>query len=441
MSFARRVWSGTATLIGPALPLWLRHRVRRGKEFLARLDERRGIAGLARPPGPLVWLHGASVGETQSVLPLVAALRASRPDITILVTSGTATSARLLAARLGGPQARPEESGALPASPGVLHQFVPLDRPAWVRKFLDHWQPGLALFVESELWPNLLVGTARRGVPKVLLNARMSPRSAGRWRFLPGLARRVLGGFTLVLAQSADDAGRLSRLGARRVEVPGNLKWAAPPLPAEPVELARLRALVGNRPAWVMASTHEGDEAIAVAAHAAIAASHPGLLTIIVPRHPERGAALARAIPDATRRAAGGDPTCGIWLADTLGELGLIYRLAPLVVMGKSFGPPGGGQNPLEPARLGAAIAFGPLMGNFAEIAARLVGSGAALQLPGPAALAGAITELLNDPARLARMGASAARVAAHEAGVLDRVIDAIRPLLPPPEREGGPPA
>jgi len=432
MSFARRVWSGTATLIGPALPLWLRHRVRRGKEFLARLDERRGIAGLPRPPGPLMWLHAASVGETQSVLPLIAALRAARPDMTILVTTGTATSARLLAARLGGPLARPETSGALPASPGVLHQFVPLDRPAWVGKFLDHWRPGLALFVESELWPNLLVGAARRGVPTVLLNARMSERSAGRWKLLPGLARRMLGSFTLVLAQSEADAERLRMLGAARVGMPGNLKWAAPPLPADAAELARLRALIGARPAWVMASTHDGDEAIAVAAHAAIEAACPGLLSILVPRHPERGAALASALPQATRRAAGGDPTGKVWIADTLGELGLICRLAPIVVMGKSFNPPGGGQNPLEPARLGAAVLFGPLMGNFAEIAARLVGAGAALQLPGPEALGGALTELLNDPARLARMRALAAQVAAHEAGVLDRVVDAIRPLLPP---------
>lgn len=431
MSVVRRLWAGAATAAGPVLPLWLDRRAGRGKEFPARLGERRGIAGLERPHGPLVWLHGASVGETQSVLPLIAAFRALRPDLAVLVTSGTATSARLLAARLGGPAAEPESSGALPATPGVLHQFVPLDRPAWVRRFLAHWRPGLVLFVESELWPNLIAATARAGVPSVLVNARMSAESQARWALAPGLARFMLERFALVLAQSEADAARFRALGAARVEAPGNLKWAAPPLPAEPDELARLRALLGRRPVWAMASTHEGDEAIALAADASLRARKPHLLTIIVPRHPDRGAALAAAIGGATRRAAGEDPAGRVWLVDTLGELGLVYRLAPLVVMGKSFIAPGGGQNPLEPARLGSAVAFGPLMANFAPIAARLVDAGAALQLPGPEALAGALTELLNDPARLARMGASAAGLAAHEAGVLDRVTDAIRPLLP----------
>lgn len=437
MSLALQLWAGATTAIGPAVPLWLRRRVARGKEFPARLAERRGIAGLPRPSGRLVWLHGASVGETQSVVPLIAALRAARPDLSILVTSGTATSARLLAARLGGPEARPEESGALPAAPMVRHQFVPLDRPAWVARFLAHWQPDLALFVESELWPNLLAGTFRRGVPAALVNARMSEASAARWALAPGLARTMLDGFRLVLAQSAADAARLSRLGAARAETPGNLKWAAAPLPADPAELERLRGVIGGRPAWVMASTHDGDEAIAASADAVVRRQHHDLLTIIVPRHPERGPALAAAMPGATRRAAGGDPTGRVWLCDTLGELGLVYRLAPVVVMGKSFNPPGGGQNPLEPARLGAAIAFGPLMQNFAEIAARLIETGAARQVAEPQALGGVITALLNDSAALARMGTAAAGVAAHEAGVLDRVMYAIGPLLPPASIRG----
>lgn len=433
MSLAQRLWSGAATAVGPALPLWLDRRTARGKEFPARLAERRGIAGLPRPTGRLVWLHGASVGETQSVLPLIGALGTARPDLSILVTSGTVTSARLLAARLGGPEARPDLSGALPATPSVQHQFVPLDRPAWVDRFLAHWQPDLAVFVESELWPNLLAGVARRGVPAALVNARMSARSAARWVLAPGMARALLGGFRLVLAQSVEDADRLARLGAPSPRVPGNLKWAAAPLPADERELARLRAMLADRPVWAMASTHEGDEQVALGADATIRAARPELLTIIVPRHPERGAALAGILPGATRRAAGQDPAGPIWLCDTLGELGLVFRLAPVVAMGKSFNPPGGGQNPLEPARLGAAVLFGPLMQNFASISARLVEAGAALQLADPAALGGSVTCLLNDPPALARMGASAARVAAHEAGVLDRVIDALGPILPQP--------
>jgi 3-deoxy-D-manno-octulosonic-acid transferase len=433
MSLARRMWAAAATAAGPGVPLWLSRRVARGKEFAHRLGERKGQASQPRPAGRLVWMHGASVGETLSVVPLVHALRAARPDLAILLTSGTATSARLLASRLGGHRARPEESGALPDTPGVLHQFVPLDRPAWVARFLDHWRPDLALFVESELWPNLLAALIQRGTPAALVNARMSERSAGRWALARGMARGLLGSFRLVLAQSDEDAARLARLGAVRPIVPGNLKWAAPPLPADHAELTRLRGVIGGRPAWVMASTHDGDEAIALAADSAIRAARPDLLTIIVPRHPERGAELAAAMPHATRRSEGGDPSGGIWLCDTLGELGLIYRLASVVVMGKSFNPPGGGQNPLEPARLGRAVVFGPLMHNFPDIAARLVAADAAVSLPDPAALGRTMTDLLNDPPLLARMGDAAARVAAQEAGVLDRTLEALGPLLPPP--------
>jgi 3-deoxy-D-manno-octulosonic-acid transferase len=434
MSLARHAWGVAATAAGPLLPLWLARRVAAGKEFAARLSERSGIGGLPRPPGRLVWLHGASVGEAVSVVPLARALVAARPDLQVLLTSGTATSARAIAAHLGGPAAMPEQSGALPGAPWARHQFVPLDRPAWVAAFLDHWRPDLALFVESEFWPNLLRAVAARDIPAALVNARLSARSARRWALVPGMARGLLGGFRVVLAQSHVDAARLMRLGARGVALPGNLKAAAPPLPADPAELARLRALIGGRPAWVMASTHDGDEILAAGVHARVAATHPALLTILVPRHPERGAGLAAALGDAPRRAAGGNPDGPIWLADTLGELGLMFRLAPVVAMGKSFIPPGGGQNPLEPARLGAAIAFGPHMHNFTDIAARLVAADAACQVADAAGLAGFVTRMLNEPAELARMGQAAATVAAQEAaGVLDRVLDALGPLLPPP--------
>lgn len=439
MSWLRLAWAGAARAAGPALPLWLAARARTGKEFPARLAERRGIAALPRPQGQLLWLHGASVGETQSLLPLLSRLHGARPDLSVLVTSGTATSARLLARRLGGAEAAADQSGALPEAPWARHQFLPLDHPGWVARFLDHWRPDLALFVESELWPNLLSAVAVRRIPAALLNARMSARSAARWARAPGLARALLGGFAVVLAQSEADRARLAALGAR-AEMQGNLKWAAPPLPAEPAELARLQALLGARPRWAMASTHPGDEALAAAAHQALAADHPGLVTMIVPRHPERGPAIAAELAAQTpaRRAAGADPTGGIWIADTLGELGLIYRLAPIVVMGKSFAPPGGGQNPLEPARLGCATGFGPRMENFLDPARALAGAGAAVQLRDAAALPPHLRRMLNDPAEVARMGARAAQVAADEAGVLDRVLERLGPLLPPPATTNG---
>lgn len=439
MTWLRHAWAGAARAAAPAVPLWLAARARRGKEFSARLPERRGIAALPRPGGRLLWLHGASVGETQSVLPLLARLHDARPDLAVLLTSGTATSARLIARRLGGAAAAAEETGALPDAPWARHQFLPLDHPGWVARFLDHWRPDLALLVESELWPNLLAAVAARRIPSALLNARMSARSAARWARAPRLAQALLGGFALVLAQGEADAARLAALGAQ-AEMPGNLKWAAEPLPADAAELARLRALLGDRPRWVIASTHPGDEVLAARAHAALVREFPGLLTIVVPRHPERGEAIAAELASLApaRRAAGGDPVGQVWIADTLGELGLVYRLAPLVVMGKSFADPGGGQNPLEPARLACAVAFGPRMENFSDIAARLVATGGAARLENETALVPHLRRLLNDTAEVARMGARAAQVAADEAGVLDRVLERLGPLLPPPATTNG---
>ena len=343
---------------GPLFELTLQRRAQRGREDPARLSERRGRASAERPVGPLVWLHAASVGEALAVLPLLDALLARRSGLQALVTTGTVTSARLMAERL-------------PAR--ARHQFVPLDRPAAWQAFLDHWQPQLALLAESELWPNLILDTRRRGVPLALINARMSARSEQRWRRLPKLAAELLASFELCLAQSAADGARFDALGARRTVVAGNLKAEAAPLPAAAPALAELRAAIGPRPVWVAASTHPDEDALLLEAQRAIVQRHPDLLTILVPRHPERGAALADWLRSErvafARRAAGEPPdnACALYLADTLGELGLFYRLADIAFIGKSLVPDGGGQNPLEAARLGCPLLFGPHMANFME--------------------------------------------------------------------------
>ena len=389
------LWRAAATMAAPALRLMLRRRVARGKELAERLPERRGIDPTPRPPGRLIWLHAASVGETMSMLPVIALLR-DAPGVTVLVTTGTLTSARLMAQRC----------------PDVLHRFVPLDIPRWVARFLDHWRPDVAAFLESELWPGMLAACQARGVRMVLLNARMSVRSQAGWARVPRFAQALLGGFETVWAQSAADAARLASLGARNVLAPGNLKFAAPDLPADPAELARLRAVLGDRPTWLAASTHEGEEAIAASIHARLAPTHPGLVTMIAPRHPERGLALATML-GAPRRSAGQDPPDeGVWLADTLGELGLLYRLAPIVFVGKSLAG-AGGQNPLEPARLGCAIAAGPAMANHGEAVAALEAAGALFRAPDEAALAAWVDAMLRDAAARSRMG-EAARAAAR---------------------------
>ena len=410
-------WHLAAAAAAPALRLMLRRRAARGKELPARLAERRGFAGAPRPPGRLLWLHAASVGETLSALPLLAALP---PDLTILFTTGTLTSARLLAARL-------DEAGL---AARVLHRFVPLDVPAWAARFLDAWRPDAACFLESELWPNLLAACAARGIPVALVNARLSARSARQWARAPGFARATLGRFTWMAAQSDDDAARLRALGARAVDAPGNLKFAAPPLPVDAAELARLQTLLGTRPRWLAASTHPADDALVAACHAALSARHPGLLTAIVPRHPDRGAALA-ALHGAPRRASGeAPPAAGLWVADTLGELGLFYRCFPIVLMGKSFAG-GGGQNPWEPAQLGCAVVCGPDMQNFPDAVARLAGAGALTQVADQSGLTDALDALLRDGRHVAHAGEAGRAATAASTGLPALLASRLLALLP----------
>jgi 3-deoxy-D-manno-octulosonic-acid transferase len=394
-----------ATLAEPGLRVMLRRRAGRGKEVAARLAERRGVDATPRPAGLLLWLHAASVGEAESALPVLAALAREAPEAHVLLTTGTVTSAAMLARRL-----------PLMGLDRVLHRFVPLDVPRWAARFLDHWRPDAAGFVESELWPNLVAACRVRRIPLMLVNARLSERSARAWRRAPRLARTVLDGFALVQAGSEPDAVRLRALGARQVEAPGNLKLAAGTLPVDEIELARLRALLDGRPHWLAASTHPGEEALVGEAHARLARQVPGLLTVVVPRHPERGEAVAQMLGRVPRRGVGqGPPPGGIWVADTLGELGLFYRLCRMAFVGRSLVPPGGGQNPLEPARLGCAVAVGPHTANFADAVHRLGAAGALTVVDSPAALAAWAERMLLDGQARAQAGE-----AAHGAAVGD---------------------
>lgn len=379
----------------------LRQRLHRGKELPGRLAERRGIDATPRPPGRLIWLHAASVGETMSILPVLPVVAEAAPDATILLTTGTVTSARLLDQYL-----RPELAGR------VLHRFVPLDVPAWAARFLDHWRPDAAGFVESELWPNLLAACRARDIPVMLINGRMSDRSLAHWRRVPGLARHVTGGLTRVQARSETDANRLRDLGCRCVAAPGDLKLAAPPLPADQAELQRLRELVANRPIWLAASTHPGEETLILAVHRTLAADHQGLLTMIAPRHPDRGGAIveeAAGMVVARRSLGEAPPAAGVWIVDTVGELGLWYRLSRIVFVGRSLVQPGGGQNPLEPARLGCAIAVGPFAGNFTDHIAMLRSAGGLTVVREPSELTVWVDTLLRDPVRRQALGDAAA--------------------------------
>ena len=389
----------------PLVRPYLERRRRRGKEDGSRLRERRGFAGAARPPGPLAWIHAASVGEATAMLRLIERLLHTRPGLEILVTTGTVASARLLEQRL-------------PAR--ARHQYVPVDLPGWVGRFLDHWRPDLALWVESELWPNLVLATHARGVPMMLVNGRLSARSYARWRRWPGLIGPVLGAFALCLAQDGEQAVRLRRLGAREVAAIGDLKAAGAALPVDPEQLRRLRRQIGSRPVWLAASTHAGEEEIAAAAHRRLAADHPGLLTIIAPRHPVRGDRVAAMLGEAGLRVARrsrGEPVTGaseIYLADTMGELGLFYSLAGIAFVGGSLARKGG-HNPFEAARLDCAVLHGPDMSNCSGMAASLAAAGAAQTVTGADDLARAVAALLADPRQ--RAARCAAGACAAEAG------------------------
>jgi 3-deoxy-D-manno-octulosonic-acid transferase len=412
-------WTVAATLLAPALRLNLRRRVRTGREIAERLPERFGVDPTPRPPGPLLWMHAASVGETMSILPVLVALR---HRVKVLLTTGTVTSQALLDQRI------PEQG----LTGDVLHRFAPLDVPAWVARFLLHWRPEAACFVESELWPNQLAACRARGIKLMLLNARMSDRSFAKWHRAPGFACRLLDGFALIQARGNQDADRLRALGARRVDSPGDLKFAAPPLPVDEVELERLRCVLDGRPVWLAASTHPGEEALIAAAHHRVAETHPRLLTIIAPRHPDRGLTLSAEL-NAPRRAAGQDPPsdAGIWIADTMGELGLLYRLAPIAFVGRSLIGSGGGQNPLEPARLGCAIAMGPYTGNFTDHVTLIRDAGGLEDVADPAALARFVSRMLDHPDQRQRLGEHAAASVRHYSDLPARSAEALLSLLP----------
>jgi len=417
-------------LLEPLAPRLLDARAKQGKEDPARVDERLGLASAARPAGELVWLHGVSVGETLSLLPVVERLRERRPELTVLVTSGTLTSAALLAKRL---------------PPGVLHQFAPVDAPGAVRAFLDHWRPRAAVFVESELWPNLILEARRREVKLVLASARITEKTADGWRRFPGAAREIVSAFDRVLPQDAASATRLESLGAR-IDGHVNLKLAGAAPPHDPGAFTRLSAAIGDRPVVVAASTHDGEEIALVRALDKLA---DRLCLILVPRHPERSAGIAAALTrDGYRfalRSDGREPDreTDLYVADTLGEMGLFLRLADVVVMGGSFSaalekPPVGGHNPLEPARLGKPAVTGPDMSNWAAVADHLVQAGGLAVVDAPWELPAVLAPLLADEKAARAMGERGRRAATEAGSGLDRLMETLDPLLPPAPFRGG---
>jgi len=412
---AYQLLSAAATPLAPTL---LSHRLKRGKEHPARLDERYGTSRIARPDGRLVWVHGASVGEILAVIPLIE--RIHNKEFAVLCTSGTVSSAQVAEQRL--PKA-------------VIHQFVPYDAPRFVERFFDHWRPDLALFVESDLWPNLIINAKLRAIPLILVNGRVSERSFNRWRTVPSTIAALLRRFDLCLAQSAGHAARFRDLGAPRITTTGNLKLDVPEPPADAGDLAALRGVVGGRPIIAAASTHAGEETALIEAHRRLRNTFPGLLTIIAPRHPDRGPGIveianAAGLPTALRsRGTLPSPTDDIYVVDTMGELGLVYRLAPIVFVGGSLASHGG-QNPIEPIKLGAAILHGPHVWNFSEIYDALDAAHGADVVADVGKLAVRLGALLKDGNQRAALVAAARETVKTLGGALERTLAALDPYL-----------
>ncbi|MCE3231934.1 MAG: 3-deoxy-D-manno-octulosonic acid transferase [Rickettsiaceae bacterium] len=405
--------------LAPLISIYLLKRMRRGKEDPVRFSERFGKTGVERPDGKLVWVHAASVGESISVLPIITKLVEPNGDINFLLTTGTTSSARIVAERL-------------PAR--TIHQYVPIDTLDAVTNFLSHWKPDLALWVESELWPNL-VTQASKICPMLLLNGRMSERSYNKWQRHKSLSNMILSCFSLILAQSKHDAERFEKLGSNNVKYIGNIKYDAPPLPDDEEKRRSLEVMIGSRPIWLASSTHNGEEELIAEAHKKLKEQYPQILTIIAPRHPARSAEIIRTLYDMgmsiSLRSIDDEITdrTDIYLADTMGELGIFYRLAKIVFIGGTL-VQWGGQNPLEPARLGCSIVHGPHMDNFAEIESELAQHNAAIIVQDSNTLANAVASLIGDEHKRNYIALAALKVVREKNGVLDAYVSAIGQYL-----------
>ncbi len=419
MSLALLIYRGATAALWPFAGLWLGARARRGKEDSLRLGERFGRYQQAREGGTLVWLHAASVGESGVALQLIEALDARAPDLSFLLSTGTRTSAELVARR---------------APPRTTHVYAALDRTRAVRRFLKHWRPDLGVFVESELWPNLILETEKSKTPLALVNARMSPASLRHWNSWNSAGKRLLAAFAYVSAADARTGAALSRLRGSGVPVLGNLKLAALAPRIDAHARAALAAEIGARPLWLAASTHAGEDEIILAAHQRLRAEFPDALLVLAPRHPGRGVALAALAGNAPRRSQAAPIGEGpVYVADTMGELGLFYDLAPVAFVGGSLAPHLSGHNPVEPAKLGAAIISGPYVASFQDVFDALSEAGGAIVARNGAELAIAIMRLWRDvPARVRQIEAARASVA-HGADALTETVNRLAALLPAP--------
>ena len=412
------------TLIRILYPLviarYIKKRKENGKEDIKRFNERIGRPSMKRPEGTLIWFHGASVGESLSMLPLIHKMLEIYPDAHIMVTTGTITSAELMAKRL------PERA---------FHQYITIDNPLFTTRFIKYWRPDLVLWFESDLWPAMLSGIKRKNIPLILVNGRISNKSFKRWQQFDFISKELLGCFSLCLGQSEEDAYRLRVLGARESVCLGNLKYAGLPLPIDRDKENEITSQINGRTVWRASSTHHNEEAKIARMHKRLKEKFPDLLTIIAPRHPHRGPEIMEAIHEtgltASLRSENGKitPQTDIYVANTVGELGIWYDIAPLVFIGGSL-IPHGGQNFIEPSRVRDAVIVGPHMFNFTDAMNRAKKADAVIQVNDIEELEETITQLLSNKELLEAKRSLAYNWANGEAKVLDGIVEKVKGFI-----------
>ncbi|MCK5375331.1 MAG: 3-deoxy-D-manno-octulosonic acid transferase [Alphaproteobacteria bacterium] len=414
-------------LFSPLVSIFLLHRKAHGKENVRSVAEKTTTSFTRERDdniSKLLWIHGASVGEAQSSLILIETLLDTYPDLHIMITTGTLTSANLMESRL------PKRA---------FHQFCPLDHPKYTKKFLDHWRPDAAIWMESELWPNTLHELARRKISTTLVNAHMSSKSFKIWHYCRSLAKTTMSTFDKVLCQSENDKILFNALGAQSCIVTDNIKYSATPLFYDCNALDQLKKSTENRSLWLYASSHDGEEELACRIHEHLKTRIPDLLTIIVPRHPERRNTIALDCSSFSLKLSfrGEDkenlpaPDDDIYIADTLGELGLFYALCPIACIGRSFSHDGGGgHNPIEAAQLGCAVLHGPNVQNLHDIYTQMHNRTACLRIENEKNLEEALHTLFISDEKREALQRAALSFAQDKTDIIDNIIKEIAPQL-----------
>lgn len=418
-----KIYKTLTYLAWPVLRALPALRLRDGKEIKGRISERFGIPTTSRPDDKIVWFHAASNGETLSAIPLIHSFLEKNPELHILITTMTVTAARLVEQRLGDNER-------------ITHQFIPYDHSSWVKEFHEYWKPNMAVWVESELWPNHLTMLKKNKIPSILVNARLSDKSVKRWFWVNDFFKSMMSCFDIILAQTDRDLNNLNVLGLENVQSVGNLKDLAPALPFDPVAADDIRSVIEARTCILFASTHDPEEEIARDIHVELKKKHPDLLTIIIPRHPKRGENIANDLNtddlNIARRSLKMSPRTNtdIYVADTLGEMGLFYDLCPIVFVGNSLDTkPGGGHNLMEPAWFDCAIISGDDLHNFSTLADEMPQQNACEIVKNNNELINKLNDLINDSELKNELQKNAKTyVRQKQSNGLDRIIDAIDP-------------